>query len=122
MNILPIKNDKDYEDSLERIEALFKAEPNTPEGDELEILVTLVSAYEDEHYKIDAPDPIAAIEHMMEAQGMNDKDMIKFLGSKSRVSEVLNRKRGLSLNMIRNLTVGLHIPARVLIPEYDLTV
>ena len=121
MNILPIKNDKDYEASLERIEALFKAEPNTPEGDELEILVTLVSAYEDEHYKIDAPDPIAAIEHMMEAQGMSDKDMIKFLGSKSRVSEVLNRKRGLSLNMIRNLTNGLHIPARVLISEYELS-
>jgi len=122
MDIKPIKTEQDYEATLARVEALFSAKPNTPEGDELEILVTLVSAYEDTHFKIDAPDPVAAIEHMMEARGMSDKDMVQYLGTKSRVSEVLNRKRALSITMIRNLTNGLHIPARVLIPEYELSV
>jgi len=96
MKIKPIKTEDDYKAALERIDALFDAKPNTLKGDELEVLITLVSAYEDEHYKIDAPDPVEAIKHIMEAQGMRAHDMIKFLGSSSKVSEVMNRKRGLT--------------------------
>jgi len=121
MKIKPIKTQADYEGALERIERLFDSKPNTPKGDELEILVTLVSAYEDEHYKIDAPDPVEAIKHIMEAQEMHSQDMIKFLGSSSKVSEVMNKKRGLSLSMIRKLTHGLHIPAEILVREYELS-
>lgn len=121
MKIKPIKTQGDYEIALERIEALFDAKPNTPKGDELEVLITLVSAYEDEHYKIDAPDPVEAIKHIMEAQDMHTQDMIKFLGSSSKVSEVMNKKRGLSLSMIRKLTHGLHIPADILVREYELS-
>jgi HTH-type transcriptional regulator/antitoxin HigA len=86
----------------------------------MEILITLVCAYEDEHYKIDTPDPVEAIKHIMEAQDMRSQDMVKFLGSSSKVSEVMNKKRGLSLAMIRKLTHGLHIPADVLVREYEL--
>ncbi|MCK5375306.1 MAG: DNA-binding protein [Alphaproteobacteria bacterium] len=121
MNIKPIKTEVDYEATLERIGTLFDAKPNTPKGDELEILVTLVSSYEDEHYKIDVPDPVEAIKHIMEAQEMHPQDMIKFLGSSSKVSEVMNKKRGLSLSMIRKLTHGLHIPADILVAEYELS-
>jgi len=120
MDIKPIKTEKDYENALERIEGLFEAKPNTPEGDELEVLITLVSSYEDEHYKIDAPDPVEAIQHIMEAQSMDVKDMIPFLGSRSKVSEVMNKKRSLSLSMIRKLNHGLHIPADLLVKEYEL--
>ena len=121
MKIKPIKTQADYEGALERIEGLFDAKPNTPKGDEFEVLVTLVSAYEDEHYKIDAPDPVEAIKQIMEAQEMRSQDMIKFLGSSSKVSEVMNKKRGLSLSMIRKLTHGLHIPAEILVREYELS-
>lgn len=121
MKIKPIKTEADYEAALERIESLFDAKPNTPKGDELEVLITLVSAYEEEHYKIDAPDPVEAIKHIMEAQDMHAQDMVKFLGSSSKVSEVMNKKRGLSLSMIRKLTHGLHIPADVLVREYELS-
>ena len=121
MEIRPIKTEADYEAALERIESLFDAKPNTPKGDELEVLITLVSAYEEEHYKIDAPDPVEAIKHIMEAQDMHAQDMVKFLGSSSKVSEVMNKKRGLSLSMIRKLTHGLHIPADVLVREYELS-
>lgn len=120
MKIKPIKTEQDYDAVLERIEKLFDAKPNTAKGDELEILITLVSAYEDVHYKIDAPDPVEAIKHIMEAQEMHPQDMVKFLGSSSKVSEVMNRKRALSLSMIRKLTDGLHIPADVLVAEYEL--
>jgi len=120
MSIKPIKNEQDYEAALERIEELFAAKQNTPEGDELEVLITLVSAYEDVHYKIDAPDPIEAIKHIMEARGLENKDLIDFLGSKSKVSEVMNKKRRLSLAMIRNLHHSLHIPASLLVREYEL--
>ncbi len=121
MDIKPIKTEKDYEATLKRIEAIFFAEPNTSEGDELEILSTLVSVYEDTHYPIDAPDPIEAIKHIMEVQEMYPQDMVKFLGSPSKVSEVMNKKRGLSLSMIRKLTHGLHIPADLLVREYELS-
>lgn len=120
MSIKPIKNEQDYEAALERIEELFAAKQNTPEGDELEVLITLVSAYEDVHYKIDAPDPIEAIKHIMEARGLENKDLIDFLGSKSKVSEVMNKKRRLSLAMIRTLHHSLHIPASLLVREYEL--
>lgn len=120
MNIRPIKTEDDYQAALERIEVLFTAKPDTPEGDELEVLITLVSAYEDEHYMIAAPDPVEAIKHIMEAQGLEMHDMIPFLGSRSKVSEVINKKRGLSLNMIRKLSHGLHIPADLLVKEYEL--
>lgn len=120
MSIKPIKNEHDYEAALERIEELFDAKQNTPKGDELEVLITLVSAYEDVHYKIDAPDPIEAIKHIMEARGLENKDLIDFLGSKSKVSEVMNKKRRLSLAMIRILHHSLHIPASLLVREYEL--
>ena len=84
------------------------------------MLITLVSAYEDVHYKIDAPDPIEAIKHIMEARGLENKDLIDFLGSKSKVSEVMNKKRRLSLAMIRTLHHSLHIPASLLVREYEL--
>lgn len=120
MNIKPIKTEDDYEAVLERIEALFEAEPNTPQGDELDVLITLVSAYEDEHYPIAAADPVEVIKHVMEAKGLEMHDMIPFIGSRSKVSEVINKKRGLSLNMIRRLSHGLHISADVLVREYEL--
>lgn len=121
MNIKPIKTEGDYECVLKRIDALFDVKPDTAKGDELEVLITLVSAYEDKHYKIDAPDPVEAIKHIMEAQEMHSQDMIQFLGSRSKVSEVMNKKRRLSLSMIRKLTDGLHIPADILVAEYELS-
>lgn len=120
MNIAPIKTEKDYEGALERIEELFDAKPNTQEGDELEVLITLVSAYEEVHFSIEAPDPIEAIKHIMEARGLRNKDMVDFFGSTSKVSEVMSKKRRLSLSMIRNLHSNLHIPAALLVKEYDL--
>lgn len=120
MNIKPIKTEDDYEAVLVRIEALFEAKPNTPQGDELDVLITLVSAYEDEHYPIAAADPVEVIKHVMEAKGLEMNDMIPFIGSRSKVSEVINKKRSLSLNMIRRLSHGLHISADVLVKEYEL--
>jgi HTH-type transcriptional regulator / antitoxin HigA len=120
MNIKPIKTEDDYEAVLARIEALFEAKPNTPQGDELDVLITLVSAYEDEHYPIAAADPVEVIKHVMEAKGLEMNDMIPFIGSRSKVSEVINKKRSLSLNMIRRLSHGLHISADVLVKEYEL--
>ena len=118
MDIRPIKTKKDHGQALKRIEALMAAKANTPEGDELDILVTLVEAYEAKHYVIDAPDPIVAIQHRMEALGMERKDLEPMLGSKSRVSEVLNRKRKLTMEMVRNLHEGMQLPAEALIQDY----
>lgn len=120
MQFKPIRTIADNEMALKRIEVLFDAEPDTPEGDELEILITLVNAFEDEHYPIEAPDPIEAINFRMEQQGLGDADLVKYLGQRSRVSEVLNRQRRLSLNMIRKLNEGLKIPLSCLIKEYQL--
>ena len=122
MNIKPIKTEQDHKRALERIEELFNAKSGTPEGDELEVLITLVSAYEDEHYAIDAPDPVEAIKHIMEARGLTTKDMSEFLGSRQKVSEVMSKKRRLSLNMIRKLNHNLNIPAEILVREYELVV
>lgn len=118
MDIKPIKTKKDHAQALKRIEALMTAKANTLEGDELDILVTLVEAYEAKHYAIEAPDPIVAIQHRMEALGMERKDLEPMLGSKSRVSEVLNRKRKLTMEMVRNLHEGMQLPAEALIQDY----
>ena len=110
-----IKSKKDYETALARIEEIFAAKPGTPEGDELDLLVTLVEIYEEKEYPIDLPDPLSAIRFRMEQQGLKAKDMIPYFGSASKVSEVLSGKRSLSLTMIRKLVSELGIPADVLV-------
>lgn len=112
-----IKTKDDYEKILKRIDEIFEAEPGTQAGDELELLTKLVEIYEEEKYPIDLPSPVTAIKFRMEQQGLKSKDLIPFIGSKSKVSEVLSGKRALSLNMIRKLHEGLGIPAEVLIQE-----
>jgi len=112
-----IKNDAEHAAALARIEDIFDAKPGTPEGDECELLVHLVEEYEAQHHAIDLPDPIEAIKFRMEQQGLQQTDLIPFIGSKSKVSEVLSRKRPLSLSMIRGLHKGLGIPAAVLLQE-----
>lgn len=112
-----IKTKADYEAALTRIEKLMDAAPDTPQGDELELLSLLVHDYEEKKFPIDRPDPIAAIRFRMEQQGLEPKDLVPLLGSRSRVSEVLSGRRGLSLKMIRALTVDLRIPAEVLLGE-----
>ncbi|MFH1158111.1 MAG: DNA-binding protein [Pseudomonadota bacterium] len=120
MNIKPIKTKKDYETALKRIESLMSARKNTARGDELDVLTTLVEAYEQKRFQIDNPDPIAAIEHRMEALNIGRKDLAPILGSKSRVSEVLGRKRKLTMEMVRNLHKKMGIPAQTLIQDYEL--
>ena len=105
---------------LEEIDALWEATPGTPEADHLDLLVMLVEAYEAEHYPIPDPDPIALILHVMDARGLTRRDMEPYLGSRARVSEILNRKRPLSLEMIRKLQSGLGLPADVLVQPYPL--
>ena len=112
-----LKTEKEYELALKRIEKLMDAEVDTPEGDELVRLADMAEAYEDEHYPIPLPDPIDAIQFRMEQLGFRQKDLVEFIGSRSKVSEVLNRKRPLSLNMIRALNRELGIPAEVLLQE-----
>jgi HTH-type transcriptional regulator/antitoxin HigA len=119
MNIKILKTENDYDAALERIDELMDAVPGSPEEEELELLAILVEKYELEHYPIDLPDSVEAIKFRMEQEGLTRKDMIKYLGSQSKVSEVLNYKRPLSLTMIRALTDGLNIPAEVLIQPPD---
>lgn len=118
MHIRPIRTDEDHQNALQRIDMLFNAEPDTLEGDELEILIELVNFYEENHFPIDAPDPVEAIKFRMEQQGMSDADLVPYLGQRSRVSEILSKKRKLSLQMIRKLHAGLNIPLASLISEY----
>ena len=118
MNIKPIKNEEDYSQTLRYIESLMDAKPNTPQIDELEVLTTLVEAYEEQHHKIEVPDPIEAIKFRMEQEGLKQKDLVSIVGSKSRVSEILNRKRKLTIEMIRNLHKQLHIPVESLFLDY----
>jgi len=118
MNIKPIKTQEDYENTLNQIENLMDAKPNTPQMDKLEVLTTLVEAYETQHYVIDAPDPIEAIKFRMEQEGLKQKDLVAIVGSKSRVSEILNKKRKLTIEMIRNLHKQLHIPIESLFLDY----
>ena len=115
MNIFPIRTENDYDAALKRIDQLMNAELGTPEGDELDILVTLVEAYEAKHYPIPSCDPIEAIKFRMEQMGLEAKDLTPIIGSRSKVSEVLNRKRQLSIAMIRNLNAQLHLPFESLI-------
>ena len=110
MNIRPIKSECDYSDALARIEELMDAKPGSDAGAELDVLATLVDAYESSHFPIDAPDPVEAILFRMEQMELTRKDLERFLGSRSRVSEVLNRKRELSITQIRKLHAGLNIP------------
>jgi len=115
MKIHPIKTRADYEKALMRIEALMDAKPDTPKGDELDVLTTLIGHYEDTCYPITPPDPIEAILFRMEQAGLTRKDLKPYLGGRGRVSEVLNCTRPLSLNMIRGLHAGLGIPLESLI-------
>ena len=115
MDIKPIKTEQDYEATLQRIAELMGAEPETPEGNELDILATIVSAFEDQNFPIGFPDPVEAILFRMEQMGYRPKDLEPFIGERGRVSEILNRKRGLSMTMIRELHEGLNIPLENLI-------
>lgn len=117
MTLKLIKTEADYADALSRIDELFDAKPDTPEGDELDLLVTLVELYEKREFPIDLPDPIDAIRFRMEQQGLRAKDLIPYIGSASKVSEVLSGKRPLSIGMIRKVHEGLRIPAEVLLRE-----
>jgi len=117
MKLRPIKTKRDYERALRRIETLMDVEPGTDDADEFEILATLVDVYEDKYFPVGAADPVKAILFRMDQQGLERKDLEAFIGSRHRVSEVLNRKRGLSLDMIRKLHAGLGIPLEVLIGE-----
>jgi HTH-type transcriptional regulator/antitoxin HigA len=112
-----IKTEDEYHVALARIEHLMDAEPDTPECDELELLSTLVELYEDEHYPINFPDPISAIQFRMEQLGFTPQNLMPFIGSRSRVSEILNHKRPLTLRMIRSLHQGLGIPAEILLQD-----
>lgn len=118
MNITPIHNEKDYQNTLERLEEIFDSKKGTEQGDELEILSILIDKYENENFPIGMPDPIEAIKFRMEQMGMKQKDLAEVVGFKSRVSEILNKKRKLTLEMIRKLNVTLHIPTEVLVQDY----
>ena len=120
MEIQPIKKEKDYQATLREIESLFEAAPGTPENDRLDVLTTLVEAYEDRHFRIPLPDPIEAINYHMESRRLTRRDLELYIGSRSRVSEILNRKRALTIDMIRKLHGDLGISADVLIQPYSL--
>jgi HTH-type transcriptional regulator/antitoxin HigA len=120
MDIRPIRSDEDHAEALAEIDRLWGADPGTPEGARLEILFTLVDAYEEAHHPIPPSDPVSAIEFMMEQRGMTRLDLEPMIGSRARVAEVLNRKRALTLPMIRRLSEGLHIPADILVRDYPL--
>ncbi len=115
MTIRPIRNDSDHESALKRIQALMSVKAGTDDGDELDVLATLVDAYEAKHFPIESPDPIEAIRFRMEQMGLERKDLEPFIGSRARVSEVLNKRRGLSLKMIRALHEELDIPLEALV-------
>ena len=118
MDIQPIRTEAYYNAALAEINQLFDAQFGTPEGDKLDILVTLVREYEKIHHPIQAPNPVATIEFVMEQQGLTRKDLEPYLGSRSRVAEILNHKRKLTLSMIRKLSAALKIPTELLVAEY----
>ncbi len=115
MEIRPIKSEQDYNKSIKRIEELWGAKKDSPEGDELDLLCTLVESYEIKHYPIAPPDPIDAIKFRMEQMGMTKTDMVKYLGSQSSANKVLSGKRQLTLKMVKSLYKGLKIPAEILL-------
>ena len=118
MEITPIKTKQDYDQALQRLEPIFDAKKGTKEGDELEVLGILIEKYEDDYFPIDLPDPIEAIKFRMEQMDYSQNDLAKVIGLKSRASEILNKKRKLSLEMIRNLHSIMKIPTEVLIQSY----
>ena len=115
-----IKTELQYNQALKRLGEIFDAAPNTKEGKEAELLILLIENYEEEHYKIEAPDPIVAIRIRMEELNLKQKDLVGIMGAKGIVSEVLNRKRKLSVNMIRKLSKTLNLSPSILIQEYKL--
>ena len=118
MDVHAIRTEADYDAALAEIERLFDAAPDTAENDRLDVFTTLVEAYEAHHYPIPEPDPVEAIKYYMESRGLSRADLEPYIGGRARVAEVLNRKRALSLNMIRRLYAGLGIPAEVLVKPY----
>ena len=120
MSITPIKTENDYRAALKRMELLFDAPINTPESDEADILGLLIDEYEKKYYPIEAPDPIEAIKIRMEEMQLKQKDLVSIIGSSSRVSDILNRKRKLTVRMIRNLNRQLNISPKILINDYEL--
>jgi HTH-type transcriptional regulator/antitoxin HigA len=120
MNIKPIKTEADYQQALNRLEVIFDAPIGTPESDEADVLGLLIDDYEKKHYPIDAPDPIEAIKIRMEELQLKQLDLVDEMGGKSRVSEVLNRKRKLTVEMIRRLTARLNLSPEALIRDYQL--
>lgn len=120
MKLKPIRTEKDYRSALKRLEGIFDAPLYTKDGDEAEILSLLIENYENEHYPIEAPDPIEAIKILMEELNIKQKDLVGIIGAKSRVSEILNRKKKLTVDMIRELEHRLQIPASVLVSSYPL--
>ena len=120
MDIRPIKTESDYQATLGQIEALFDASPGSPQGDKLEVLTTLVEAYEEQRYAIPAPDPVEAVTYFMDSRGLTRKDLEPYIGNRARVSEILNRKRPLTLRMIQRLNSELGIPAEALVKPYPI--
>jgi HTH-type transcriptional regulator/antitoxin HigA len=120
MDIRPIKNDADYQQALERLDIIFDAKSGTPESDEADILGSLIDEYEKKYFPIEAPDPIEAIKIRMEELQLKQVDLVDAIGGKSRVSEILNRKRKLTVDMIRNLSSKLHLSPGLLISDYKL--
>ena len=118
MAVRPIKTKKDYQSALERLEVIFDAKPGSKQGDELEVLGILIDKYEQEHYPISFPDPVEAIKFRMDQLGYSQSDLANIIGLKSRASEILTKKRKLTLEMIRNLHDALNIPTNVLIQSY----
>jgi len=121
MDVKLIKTEADYQNALERLEVIFDAKIGTPESDEADILGLLIDEYEKKYYPIEAPDPIEAIKIRMEEMHLRQVDLISEIGGKSRVSEILNRKRKLTVEMIRNLAIRLNLSAELLIKDYHLT-
>jgi HTH-type transcriptional regulator/antitoxin HigA len=115
MDIRPIKTEEDYHESIRKIEDLWGAKKDSDQGDELELLITLVESYELKHFPIAPPDPIDAIKFRMEQMDLTSADLVKYLGSQSRVSEILNRKRNLTLKMVKSLYLGLKISPEILL-------
>ncbi|SEH67566.1 HTH-type transcriptional regulator / antitoxin HigA [Rheinheimera pacifica] len=115
MDIKPIRNDADYRAALQEVEQLMLAQPDTPEGEKLDVMVTLLEAYEAKHFRMDLPDPVEAIKFEMERKGLTVKDLEPMIGKSNRVYEILNYKRSLTLKMIWRLHQGLGIPAESLI-------
>ncbi len=121
MNIQPIRSTADYENALTRMEVIFDAKAGTPEADEAEILIVLIDEFEKKHFPIEAPDPIEAIKIRMEEMNLKQRDLVEIMGGKNRVSEILNRKRKLTIEMIRNLTSKLNLSANLLIQDYQIS-